>query len=231
MNRIALIPAYEPDEHLIELLKRLAVIDIDVIVVDDGSGPLYKDIFNEASKYATKVISSRDVNKGKGYTLKEGFKYIVDNYNEYAVVTMDSDGQHKEDDAMNLLDYVISNKESFVLGKRLRGDNVPLRSKIGNSITQFVFRKLTGKNIYDTQTGLRAFTNKLMDFMINIDGDRFEYEMNVLVDSIKNNIDIHEIVIETIYIEKNKHSHFHTFKDSYKVYKALFKRKRTIKKS
>ena len=216
---IVLIPSYEPDENLTKLIKNLNKNKITSIVVDDGSGKDYKEIFDNLD---TKVISY-EKNQGKGHALKEGYKYIKDNYKEYIVVTMDSDGQHRIEDALNLYNYILKNDDTLVLGKRPRGEKTPLRSKIGNGITRFIFHIVSGQDVYDTQTGLRAFSNKLMDYMLKVKGERFEYEMNVLLYAKNNKIPIKEIEIETIYIDNNSKSHFNAIKDSFKVYKEIIK--------
>ena len=216
---IVLIPSYEPDENLTKLIKNLNKNKITSIVVDDGSGKDYKEIFDNLD---TKVISY-EINQGKGHALKEGYKYIKDNYKEYVVVTMDSDGQHRIEDALNLYNYILENDDTLVLGKRPRGEKTPLRSKIGNAITRFVFHLVSGQDVYDTQTGLRAFSNKLIDYMLEVKGERFEYEMNVLLYAKNNKIPIKELEIETIYIDNNSKSHFNAIKDSFKVYKEIIK--------
>ena len=216
---IVLIPSYEPDEKLTKLIKNLNKNKITSIVVDDGSGKDYKEIFDNLD---TKVISY-EINQGKGHALKEGYKYIKDNYKEYVVVTMDSDGQHRIEDALNLYNYILKNDDTLVLGKRPRGEKTPLRSKVGNAITRFVFHLVSGQDVYDTQTGLRAFSNKLIDYMLEVKGERFEYEMNVLLYAKNNKIPIKELEIETIYIDNNSKSHFNAFKDSFKVYKEIIK--------
>ena len=190
-----------------------------VIVVDDGSGLKYKKYFDNLN---TKVISYKE-NKGKGFALKTGLKYIKDNFKHYTVVTMDSDGQHKVSDAIKLCDYTKKHPKELVLGSRKRDENVPLRSFLGNTITRSVYRMVTKTDIYDTQTGLRCFTDLLIDYMLEIPGDRYEYEMNVLLESSGYNIKIKEITIETIYIENNAKSHFNTVKDSWKIYKEILK--------
>lgn len=216
---IVLIPSYEPDENLTKLIKNLNKNKITSIVVDDGSGKDYKEIFDNLD---TKVISY-EINQGKGHALKEGYKYIKDNYKEYVVVTMDSDGQHRIEDALNLYNYILKNDDTLVLGKRPRGEKTPLRSKVGNAITRFVFHLVSGQDVYDTQTGLRAFSNKLIDYMLKVKGERFEYEMNVLLYAKNNKIPIKELEIETIYIDNNSKSHFNAIKDSFKVYKEIIK--------
>ena len=223
MKYIILIPTLKPDQTLISLLK---IIDkkFDIIIVDDGSGEKYQPIFNEAKKYAH--VISYEENKGKGYALKTGLKYIKDNYETYIVVTMDSDGQHTIKDAIKLCNFVNDNPNTLALGKRKWDKHTPLRSRFGNYITRRIYRKFTKLAIYDTQTGLRAFSNELIDYMLNIAGNRYEYEMNVLLNLHKNNIKYQEIPISTIYPDKNKTSHFHSLKDSYKIYKAIFKWKK-----
>ena len=221
MKKIALIPCYEPDEKLIDLLKNLYK-KMEIVIVNDGSDKKYNEIFNKSKEYG--YVISYSVNKGKGYALKKGIKYIKDTYkNDFIIVTMDCDGQHTVSDAIKLTDYVKDNLNTLALGKRIRNSAVPLRSKIGNTITKFIYKLCTGLDIYDTQTGLRAFSNKLVDYMLSINGNRYEYEMNVLLYLNRKKIKYEELTIETIYINNNKSSHFNAIKDSFRVYKEIFK--------
>ena len=222
MKKVILIPAYEPDDRLIELVKEIDRDIFDIIVVNDGSGDNYNNIFKQVGKYV-KLIEY-DKNMGKGYALKTGFKYIKENYfNDYVVITMDSDGQHTIKDAVKLCNYVEEHPDTLVLGMRKRSGKTPLRSRIGNGITKFVYSVVTGIDIYDTQTGLRAFSNNIIDNLIDIKGDRFEYEFNCLLELSRMGIDIYEIEIETIYIDNNSGSHFSTIKDSFIIYRDIFK--------
>lgn len=220
--KIALIPAYKPSATLIELSEKLSSVNFSIVIVDDGSGPQYAQIFKSCEKYA-KVLSY-SLNKGKGYALKHGLKYIEENYHgKYYIVTMDADGQHTVKDAEKLINYCFQNSSSLVLGKRMRDPKVPLRSRIGNGITRFIYRLVTKVNIYDTQTGLRAFSNLLVDKLLEIEGDRYEYEINVLLATALDKVPIEELNIETIYIDGNKSSHFDVITDSYRIYKSIFK--------
>lgn len=222
MNEIILIPAYEPDEKLVHLVKKISKTSFDVVVVNDGSNSSYDNIF-DSIKDISKVISYKN-NKGKGFAIKTGLNYIKNSYDkDYVVVTMDCDGQHRIEDAIKLCAYAKEHPDTLVLGKRLRGKNTPIRSKVGNTITRLVYSLSTKTAIYDTQTGLRAFSNDLISFLINVSGNRFEYEMNVLMLAPRNSIKIKELEIETIYFDNNSNSHFNTFKDSYRVYKEIIK--------
>ncbi len=223
MKIIALIPAYEPEESMLTLLEGIKKdTDMDIVVVNDGSSNACDAIFNKAKEFA-KVLE-HEVNKGKGRALKTGLGYINDNYStEYIVVTMDADGQHTIEDALKICKFIEKSPDILVLGKRFFGNDVPLRSRFGNAMTRLVYKLATGVGVYDTQTGLRAFSYKLMPLMLDIKGERYEYEMNVLMECPKNGIEIKELDIATIYINNNSSSHFNVLKDSYRVYKEIFK--------
>ena len=99
---------------------------------------------------------------------------------------------------------------------------VPLRSRFGNSLTKALFKLQTGVGVTDTQTGLRAFTTNLIPFMLIIEGQRYEYEMNMLLEASKES-EILEVPIETVYINDNEGSHFRPIRDGLMIYKNIFK--------
>ena len=220
-NMIVLIPAYNPTDNFISLIKELNENKIKVIVVNDGSNELSNEVFNSIKNNC--ILLNHKVNKGKGCALKTGFKYIKDNYKDVVVVTMDADLQHTVKDAIRVYECVLNNKDSLVLGCRKPSKDTPLRSKFGNGITKFIFHLVTGVKINDTQTGLRGFYIDMIDEMINIKGDRYEYEMNVLLTLAKKRTSIKEITIKTIYIDNNSSSHFKAIRDSFRIYKEIIK--------
>ena len=144
MKYIILIPSYEADNKLLNLLKEINK-KYDTIVIDDGSKD--KSIYDEVKKYAHLI--SYEINMGKGFALKTGFKYIKENYKDYVVVCMDSDGQHDLSDAIKLCDYVSEHKDVLALGSRNWDKTTPLRSRFGYGITRWVFKRKTGVNIHD----------------------------------------------------------------------------------
>lgn len=215
MKAYIVIPAYQPDLKLIELVDKLQLNDLEVIVIDDGSGEKYKDIFDELN---CKVISYSQ-NRGKGYALKQGYKALENLNEEFVVVTCDCDGQHSVKDILRISNVARVNMDALILGKREFNNNeVPLRSRLGNTITAKVFNLVTSSHISDTQTGLRAFSSKSLLEMLEIKGDAYEYEMNVLMVLSKEKKEIIEIPIQTIYEDNNSGSHFNTVKDSMKIY-------------
>ena len=221
-TKIALIPAYKPDIKLITLIESLIKTDIIPVVVNDGSGNEFDGIFQKANEYCH--VLSHQVNKGKGRALKTGLSYIKDTYKkDYIVVTLDADGQHTIKDAKKVLSLCEENPKVLVLGSRFFDKHTPLRSRFGNTLTRLVYKISTGISVYDTQTGLRAFSDEIIDNLIDIKGERYEYEMNVLLECKNSGIKIIETKIETIYIDNNSSSHFDAVKDSIRIYKNILK--------
>lgn len=78
MNRIVLIPAYEPTKKMIKLLKDLKENKLDIVVINDGSNSKFNKIFKESEEYA--VVLNHSINMGKGAAIKTGLKYIEEEY-------------------------------------------------------------------------------------------------------------------------------------------------------
>ena len=222
MTKIALIPAYEPEFFLLTFLSQVREAGFEIILIDDGSGAEYAPLFEKARTYAT--VLTHEINRGKGAALKTGLSYIFMRHTDNCVVvTIDADGQHRIEDALAVCELASQNPDSLVLGSREFTGEIPLRSRFGNSLTRFIFRMSTGISVRDTQTGLRAFSYSQLPLLMNIDGDRYEYEMNMLLEYARRKTPILEHTIETIYINNNESSHFNPLKDSLRIYKEIFK--------
>ena len=224
------IPSYEPDERLISLLKDLKAAGIGpVIIVNDGSGTEYDEIFEQAEKLIEvsggKYISYRP-NKGKGRALKTAFSYIAENYPDaLGCVTADSDGQHTPGCIASIIDALRKETDHLILGVRsFDGEDIPWKSRFGNNLTVKVFSYVSGVKVSDTQTGLRGIPFDFMKDMIDCKGERFEYETQMLLECA-GRIKITEVPIKTVYDSKENHqTHFDPFKDSIRIYRILGKK-------
>ena len=227
MKVVVIIPALNPDNKLINLVKKLKDDFNKIIIVDDGCKK--KDVFNHLSQYNECIILHHSKNKGKGMALKTAFNYFLDNYsNDYlGVITVDADGQHLPSDVLDL-SLQLEKEKKFILGTRLFDTKeTPFRNKLGNRLTSFVFKKLYGIYIRDTQTGLRAIPNDILKEIKNIQGKRFEYEINVLIALVREKKEIIQTNIKTVYLkESNKKSNFRVFSDSIKIYQILWKNRK-----
>lgn len=213
------IPAYEPDARVITLVQLLNVLGEEqhTIIVNDGSGEQYNHIFDRLRGLGCTVIT-HSKNLGKGAALRTAFNEIMKDSYQGIVVCADSDGQHSPEDIVAVARRAMDTKRTIVLGSRQFVGHVPFRSSIGNRVTRNVFKLATAQSISDTQTGLRAFSTQLLPWLTSIDGDRFQYEMNVLLCAHEDQIDLVEVPIETIYLEQNASSHFRPIIDSLLIY-------------
>ncbi|WP_448758322.1 glycosyltransferase [Actinomyces sp.] len=220
-----LIPAYQPDARLPRLILELHRADpsTKIVVVDDGSGQKFSDIF-EASATAGAHVISYENNRGKGYALREGFTWIRDvaSDSQECVVTADADGQHTLNDIFRV-GRTCTDTGKSVLGVREFVGHVPARSRIGNTATSALFWLATGWKLKDTQTGLRAFPVALLPALLEVQGDRYEYELRVLLHLAKFRHPVSQIPIETIYEAGNPTSHFRPLQDSARIWAPLLK--------
>lgn len=225
------IPSLNPDNKLIEVVESVISKGFKtIIVVNDGSSSEYDKYFEHIKKYKECVVLKHYKNFGKGRALKTAFNYFLNTYkNHIGLVTVDADNQHHINDIVKCADalktnYLESNVNSIILGCRdFDLDIVPKKNRLGNKITRFVFKALCGIKVSDTQTGLRAIPRDLVKEFLDIAGEGYEYETNMLMEAKQKNFNIQEVKINTIYIEDNSSSHFDPVKDSIKIYLLIFK--------
>ncbi|GIE93365.1 glycosyltransferase family 2 protein [Paractinoplanes rishiriensis] len=215
---VILLPVYRPGVHLPELVSALPDAG-RVVVVDDGSGADAEPHLAAVRKMGCAVLR-HPVNRGKGAALKTGFRRALADHPGLDVVTADADGQHSAADIGRIAER--AGRGHIVLGVR-RFDRMPPRSRFGNTVTRVVFRAATGRDVSDTQTGLRAYPADLLERLLEVPGDRFEYEMSVLLDAARTRHPIEEVEIPATYLNGNAASHFDGLGDSVRVYCALLR--------
>lgn len=223
MKTALIIPAYKPDEKLLELLERFrGQEEFYPVIVDDGSGETFQPIFDGLPDFA--VLLRHEVNRGKGAALKTAIAYVLENMPECELaLTADADGQHRYEDIVMVNESAKAHPGDLVLGSRKFEGDVPFRSRFGNGLTRQVFGIASGQKVYDTQTGLRVFDRAAMQRFLKVQGDRYEYEINMLLDAAQAGIHIREEQIATVYLNDNESSHFNPFKDSIKIYLCILK--------
>ena len=218
-DAVVLLPVHRPQSHLPKLVDDLRADGIPsarIVIVADGSGP-------DAEPLLTSLgcpVLRHEVNRGKGAAMKTGFRYVMTELPGLNVISADADGQHSAADIRRVAGRAADDR--IVLG--VRGfDDMPPRSRIGNTVTQMLFRAITGRNVSDTQTGLRAYPAGSLAHLCTIEGDRFEYEMNVLLDAAAGGQTIDEVVVPATYLDGNAASNFSGLTDSVRVYRPLLR--------
>ncbi len=224
MNEIIpiIIPAYEPDERLITLIHSFVDDDTAIIIVDDGSGFRFDGIFEKCKEILGDrgVILTHKTNMGKGRALKTAFSYVLEAYpGALGVVTADSDGQHNKPAIDSVKEALRCHPSSLILGSRsFAGGGIPWKSMFGNKLTVKILSYVSGIKVSDTQTGLRGIPTEFLRRLLYVKGERFEFEMRMLIESL-GRYPVIEVPIETIYdSQKNHQTHFNPIADSIKIY-------------
>lgn len=218
------LPSLDPDEKLNAVIDGLLEYGFsDIILVNDGSKPENLHYFEDAAAAHPEIhLLHHEVNRGKGAALKNAFGWFLENRPEgLGVVTVDGDNQHHPADTRACCEKMLETGH-VVLGCRdFNQEDVPARSSFGNKTTSMIFKLFVGMAISDTQTGLRAIPRAELVKLVDVYGDRFEYETNMLLAFKTQAIPFEESKIRTVYIEENKSSHFRVIHDSWRIYKLI----------
>lgn len=224
---IAVVPAYNPTEALAGYCAELLAAGIyRVVVVNDGSRSECRAVFAKLSLNHNVDVLTHEINMGKGCALKTAFTYLISSKlirDIDGVVTADADGQHLCADVIRIANELSADSRTIILGVRdFDAAGVPLKNRLGNKISAFVYRLLYCQKVDDTQTGLRALPSCLLPWACGVGGERFEYEMKKLTALAQAGITAKCVPISVIYDPENYSTHFNPIKDSYKIMKILF---------
>lgn len=205
-----IIPTYNNCTTIEKVIDGVLQYTNSVIVVNDGSTDETLSILN---KYDNVEIISYEKNNGKGYALKRGFEKAVAKGFHYAI-TIDSDGQHKPEEMMVLLDEIEKEPDALIIGSRnFKKENPLLKNNFANKFSNFWFRFFTNSNLPDTQSGYRLYPLDLIK-QIKLRSGKYEYEFEILVRSAWRGIKIIPIPVCIYYPPREKRiSHFRPFSD------------------
>lgn len=220
------IPALNPGDNLPGYCSKLRELtDELILLVDDGSDEEHAPVFDRCAAECENLLFLRhDKNRGKGRALKTAFAYLLGNFTGVdGCVTADPDGQHSPEDVVKCLGILRENSCALVLGCRtFSADDVPARSRFGNKTMSRMFRLVTGRVIRDTQTGLRAIPADFMRELLNVEGERFDFETRMLL-SLRGR-ELIQTDIATIYENGNSGSHFNPVRDSAGIFIILLRK-------
>lgn len=218
MEIAVLIPAYQPDAALPTLVSALRAHGFRIIVVDDGSGAAYASLFAGLEAEVLTVPK----NRGKGHALKVGMRHLAAHPGGCTgFITADADGQHTLKDILRVCDALLAGNGFVLTVRRLRGSHAPARSRFGNALSRFVFSLAAGSYLPDNQSGLRGLSMAHLPWLTKISGEKYDYEMNVLLYASRQELPMTQLPIETVYLEGNQSSHFDPLRDTLRIYARM----------
>ena len=202
MNITIGIPAFNEEKNIGKVIVTLKKITNDIIVCDDGSNDLTKEI---AEGLGAKVISHTK-NMGYGEAIKSIFNEAKKKEADI-LVTFDADGQHRPEDIMSLTKPIIDQEAEVVIGSRfLKNEtNMPKYRKIGVKVLTKVTNMSIKENLTDSQSGLRAYQKKVLQ-NISLTDSGMGISTEILIKSHQEEFRIVEVPIQILY-GKNTSTH------------------------
>jgi len=194
MKVCVIIPTYNEEKAIGDLVSSICSRNLDVLVVDDGSVDNTHKIAGDRGA----MVLRNDNNLGKGASLVRGFNYALAN-NFDVVITMDGDGQHLAEDIKNFMDSARSSDSDIFVGNRMhRLKNMPWTRIFTNKIMSGFISMMAKQKIPDTQCGFRLIKKRALE-KINLVTSKFEIESEMLIKGARLGFKIESVPIETVY--------------------------------
>jgi glycosyltransferase involved in cell wall biosynthesis len=208
----AILPTYDNERTLADIVRRTLPHVARVIVVDDGSTPATLEVLGSLHDERLTVVSYHP-NRGKGHALKVGMEKAIDMGFSHAV-TLDTDGQHFPEDIPLLLNEHRKHPEALIVGVRnLSADGMPRGNTFANRFSNFWFRVQTLQSIDDTQSGFRLYPlHKVSTSWMAT--PRYEAELEMLVLAAWHGIELRQVPVRVYYPPADERvSHFRPYRD------------------
>jgi len=188
----------------------------NVLVVDDGS----TDATSAEAKQAGAAVIRHDVNRGKGISLDDGFKYAIENSFEF-VVTMDADGQHDPCDLPAFLNTYTATGIPVLIGNRMADPSgMPLVRRLTNKFMSWMLSRKMGQFVPDTQCGYRLYRCDLLSG-ISLQSSRFAAESEVLLCLAGKGVKMGSVPVRVIY--RDEKSKISPLRDTIRFFSMLNK--------
>jgi glycosyltransferase involved in cell wall biosynthesis len=194
------LPAYNEEKTIEDVMEELIDMGFNLIVVDDGStDKTYRVSQNFLKNNPSQVSLYRHpINRGLGATLRTGIEAaLIQDSN--IIVTFDADGQHHSQDILPLCQPLIHDEADVVIGKR-NFKEMPFHKKFGNVVMNLITIVFYGKNVEDSQSGLRAFNRKAAG-LIELHSRDYGVSSEIIGEVGRKHLRMVEVPITTIYTD------------------------------
>ncbi|MDD4737002.1 MAG: glycosyltransferase family 2 protein [Kiritimatiellae bacterium] len=209
------IPAYQEETHIGNVVREVRKYCSRVLVVDDGS----KDATAQVARDAGATVISLPENQGKGAALNVGYQAARDQKAEF-LIAMDADGQHDPEEIPKFIEAYRRTGIPVLIGNRMADvHGMPLVRKLTNRFMSWMLSRSMGQYVPDTQCGYRLFRCDVIPF-VSSKSQRFAAESEVLLRVAERGIRIDAVRIKTIY--DSNHSKINPLLDSVRFFRMLY---------
>jgi glycosyltransferase involved in cell wall biosynthesis len=211
----AVIPAYNEEKHIGEVVRRTRQQLDDVLVVDDGSA----DKTAESAREAGAQVIVHEQNQGKGETIKTGLRHWLERQFDLVII-LDADGQHRPEEIDRFIAAALSaDQPKMVLGNRMNDvSTMPLVRRLVNRWMSRQISAACGQEIPDTQCGYRLLHRQLIPELLG-GAARFDYETEMLIVASRKGFRIASVPISTVYSDEV--SSIHPVRDTLRFFKLM----------
>ncbi len=219
MDKICiLIPAYNAQETLGSVLKKIEPLKMDTIVVNDGSSDETKRV---ASENGAQLLE-HPLNLGKGAALRTGFQYILQKGYQ-VVITLDADGQHDPSEIPSLLKIFQSvNPDILIASRAAEFGKMTFLRRFWNRLGVKAVARLCHSDITDSQSGFRLIRTEVLK-AVDLSTSRFETELELLIKACKKGFGVLSVPIKTQKVDGTGSSHFRPVIDTWLVCKIFLR--------
>lgn len=216
MNVCLLIPAWNEEKAIGQVVSAACKVMDSVVVIDDGS----QDATAQIAQDSGALVIKHEINKGKGAALQTGFQYALDHGYD-AAITMDSDGQHAVDDIPKFLEAFEESEPGIILGSRMHDiATMPRIRRFTNKLTSFVGSLIARQKLSDSQSGYRLINTDVLR-AIELETTGYEMESEILIKASRAGFRISSVPIKTIYGDEV--SKISPVSDTYKFLRLMFR--------
>jgi len=214
-NIAAVIPAYNEEKHIGDVVRRTRQKLDNVLVVDDGS----QDKTAESAREAGGEVIVHEQNRGKGETIKTGLRHWLDRQFDFVII-LDADGQHRPEEIDGFVAAALSADEpKLILGSRMNDlASMPRLRRFVNRWMSQRISALCGQEIPDTQCGFRMLHRQLIPELLG-GAARFDYETEMLIIASRKGFRIASVPISTVYSDEV--SSIHPVRDTVRFFKLM----------
>ncbi|HXX41027.1 MAG TPA: glycosyltransferase family 2 protein [Chthoniobacterales bacterium] len=194
----AIIPAYQEEKHIGEVVLRTRAQLASVLVVDDGS----VDKTAEHARAAGAEVVVHPQNRGKGEAIKTGLRHWLERQTEFVVI-LDADGQHRPEEIDRFISIAaLPEQPKLVLGNRMKDvARMPLLRRFINRYMSNQISRFCGQEVPDTQCGFRMLHRELIPDLLGGTA-RFDYETEMLFIASRRGFRIYSVPISTVYSDE-----------------------------
>jgi glycosyltransferase involved in cell wall biosynthesis len=210
----AVIPAYDEEKHIGDVVRRARAKIDNVLVVDDGS----RDATSDRAREAGAEVVRHEQNRGKGESIKTGLRHWLDRQFTWVFI-LDADGQHLPEEIDRFIHAAHSDGASLLIGNRMKDTSaMPFVRRFVNRWMSNRISRACGQDIPDTQCGFRMIHRHLIPELLG-GSERFDYETEMLIIASRKGSRIESVPISTVYSDEV--SSIHPVRDTIRFFKLM----------